>query len=59
MRDYRSRAFLAPLCTEDVKRDLGWQPVADREMFLRQASFVQQEQEGGERARAPQPEPVS
>ncbi|MHC5069240.1 MAG: NAD-dependent epimerase/dehydratase family protein [Planctomycetota bacterium] len=36
-RDLRSRAFLSSLDTGDVKRDLGWQPVADRETFLRQA----------------------
>jgi nucleoside-diphosphate-sugar epimerase len=36
-RDLRSRGLVARFDTSDAKRDLQWQPVADRAEFIRQA----------------------
>jgi nucleoside-diphosphate-sugar epimerase len=39
-RDLLSRGLLAQFDCEDVKRDLGWQPVADRQRFVERAIDV-------------------
>lgn len=40
LRDARSRAMYATIDTSDIKRDLGWRPVADRAEFVRRAIGV-------------------
>ncbi|MBF0307602.1 MAG: NAD-dependent epimerase/dehydratase family protein, partial [Alphaproteobacteria bacterium] len=40
LRDLRSRGLVARFDTTDVKRDLGWRPVADQTEFVRRAILV-------------------
>ncbi len=44
LRDLRSRGMVARFDTDDAKRDLGWQPAADRPSFVRAAIEVHAEQ---------------
>ncbi len=40
LRDLRSRGFLSEFDCSDAKNDLGWTPVADREVFIREGLAV-------------------
>lgn len=40
IRDFRSRAIFASFDCSDAKRDLGWQPQADRQRFIERAIEV-------------------
>jgi len=40
LRDFLSRGMMAAFDTSDVKRDLGWTPVADRAVFLEHAVHI-------------------
>jgi predicted dehydrogenase/nucleoside-diphosphate-sugar epimerase len=40
LRDLRSRGLRAPFDCTDAKRDLGWQPVADRDRFIAEGIAV-------------------
>lgn len=44
MADLKSRGMRAPFDTSDIKRDLGWQPVADRDAFVAKAFAVHAQQ---------------
>ena len=40
LRDFLSRGMMAAFDTSDVKRDLGWTPVADRAVFLERGVHI-------------------